>query len=329
MRSLILFCLVFAHLSLHSQHTFSIVAVDSDTGEIGSAGATCGDSIIWPGTPGAYLISDVIPGVGAIHTQAWYLPGNQHNARVRMENGMAPADILDYLINNDVQNDSSRRQYGLIDFNNGDPRAVAFTGSGADDYKDHKTGAHYAIQGNILLGPEILDSMETRFLNTTGCLADRLMAAMQGANVPGADTRCLGEGVSSLSAFLRVAQSDDAADALSLDINVAGTGLGVEPIDVLQQKYDSWKAINDDDCLVSKVEESQTADDQLVISPNPIKDELRVAINDLDIDQLLITNMTGRLLLDVLWQTSKVRRTSICQNIAQELILLLHLKRGR
>ena len=35
--------------SVFSQHTFSIVAVDTITGEIGSAGATCGDSIIWPG----------------------------------------------------------------------------------------------------------------------------------------------------------------------------------------------------------------------------------------------------------------------------------------
>ena len=49
--------------NIYSQHTFSIVAVDTLTGEIGSAGATCGDSIIWPGTPGAYIISDILPGV--------------------------------------------------------------------------------------------------------------------------------------------------------------------------------------------------------------------------------------------------------------------------
>ena len=42
--------------NIFSQHTFSIVAVDTITGEIGSAGATCGDSIIWPGTAGAYII---------------------------------------------------------------------------------------------------------------------------------------------------------------------------------------------------------------------------------------------------------------------------------
>ena len=62
------------------QHTFSIVAVDSITGEIGSAGATCGDSIIWPGTPGALIISDIIPGIGAIHTQSYHDATNQLNA---------------------------------------------------------------------------------------------------------------------------------------------------------------------------------------------------------------------------------------------------------
>lgn len=40
------------------------------------------------------------------------------------------------------------------------------------------------------MGQEILDSIESRFLNTPGSLADRLMAALQGAKVIGADTRC-------------------------------------------------------------------------------------------------------------------------------------------
>ena len=49
------------------------------TGEIGGAGATCGDSIIWPGTAGAYIISDILPGIGAIHTQSFWLASNQVN----------------------------------------------------------------------------------------------------------------------------------------------------------------------------------------------------------------------------------------------------------
>jgi len=51
---------------LRSQDTFSIVAVDTITGEIGSAGASCIDESQIEG--GALIISDVIPGRGAIHT---------------------------------------------------------------------------------------------------------------------------------------------------------------------------------------------------------------------------------------------------------------------
>lgn len=223
-----------------AQHTFSIVAVDSLTGEIGSAGATCGDSIIWPGTPGAYLISDILPGIGAIHTQSYYLLSNQNNANQRMHMGESPQQIMDWLQINDAGNDPARRQYGAVDYNNGHPRSAAFTGANCLDYKNHITGPGYAIQGNILLGKQILDSMEARYLRTAGSLADKLMASMQGANVVGADSRCTVEGTSSLSAFLRVAKPADHPDSLYVDINVAGTGTGVEPIDVLQTRFNSW-----------------------------------------------------------------------------------------
>ena len=84
---------------------------------------------------------------------------------------------------------------------------------------NHILGPNYAIQGNILLGQQILDSMEYYFLNTSGCLPERLMAAMNGAKVVGADTRCMVEGTSSLSAFKN--GSTDSYNNLFLDINVA------------------------------------------------------------------------------------------------------------
>ena len=77
---------------------------------------------------------------------------------------------------------------------------------------------------------------------------DAEMAAMQGANVVGADTRCTSEGTSSLSAFLRVAKPTDHKDTLFIDINIAGTATGVEPIDELQTKYNTWKTNNDYNC---------------------------------------------------------------------------------
>ena len=51
--------------------------------------------------------------------------------------------------------------------------------------------------------------MENQFLSTDGSLSDKLMASLQGANIAGADTRCLDDGTSSLSAFIRVANPHD------------------------------------------------------------------------------------------------------------------------
>ncbi|MBV6441287.1 MAG: DUF1028 domain-containing protein [Haliscomenobacteraceae bacterium CHB4] len=239
----VILALIYPFFPASAQDTFSIVAVDSITGEIGSAGASCLNNISFPGSNGAIIISDILPGKGAIHTQSFWLAANQANARLKMEEGLSPEDILLWLKQNDAEGtlNAQRRQYGIVDFDpQGHPRSAAFTGTLCFDWKGHKTGPGYAIQGNILLGPEILDSMEARFLATSGTLADRLMAALQGANVVGADTRCADDGTSSLSAFLRVAKPGDTDDSLYLDLNVPSLPAGMEPIDSLQRLYDQW-----------------------------------------------------------------------------------------
>ncbi len=224
-----------------AQHTFSIVAIDSVTGQIGSAGATCGDDITWPGTGGAILISDILPGTGAIHTQSFYLEANQLNARTQMETGSDPEAIIDWLTANDIQNNPAARQYGIVGWSGGQIQSAAFTGASCMDEKGHRIGPNYAIQGNILIDGALLDSMEQAFVSTPGQLSEKLMAALQGAKVPGADSRCLFGGISSLSAFLRIAQPDDSEDSLWLDLNIPFTQSGVDPIDELQTAYDAWK----------------------------------------------------------------------------------------
>ena len=68
MKKLVLVLFLLLSQLVRSQDTFSIVAVDTVTGEIGSAGASCIDESQIEG--GALIISDVIPGRGAIHTQS-------------------------------------------------------------------------------------------------------------------------------------------------------------------------------------------------------------------------------------------------------------------
>ena len=236
-----IFILLFSLISgiTWSQDTFSIVAVDTITGEIGSAGASCIDETQIEG--GALIISDVIPGRGAIHTQSYWNSTNQQNAHNRMVEGLSPQEIIDWLATHDSQNNPAVRQYGVVDFDtNGHPRSAGFTGVNCMNYKNHITGPNYAIQGNILLGQMILDSIEARFLSTEGSFAEKMMAALQGANVVGADTRCTNNGTSSLSAFIRIARPEDPVGGFYCDINVPSVPEGMEPIDSLQTLFNAW-----------------------------------------------------------------------------------------
>jgi len=253
-----------------SQDTFSIVAVDSVTGEVGSAGASCVDLFQF-GLPSDDFIGQLIPGVGAINTQAWYIPENQNNATNQMNAGSTPNEIIEWLIANDVQNQPERRQYGIVSYNNGSPESAGFTGTSTDDYKNHITGPNYAIQGNILLNQAVLDSMEARFLNETGDLACKLMAALQGANIVGADTRCAPNGTSSLFAYVKVAQPNDVFGSPSFLTSVRTyNNAGIEPIDSLQTKFNMLQS-----CGNASLSESTFAQ-AIKIAPNPATDYISV-----------------------------------------------------
>ena len=253
--------------------TFSIVAVDTNTNEVGSAGGSC--------IANSIIISDIHPGVGVIHTQSYWSPANQDYASSLMEEGYSPQEIMQLLEENDVQNNPGIRQYGAVDLfqeNNYGflyevecdeiegamwygisgsedlalcadqtiSRSASFTGDNCLDWKGHINGINYAIQGNILLNEDILNGIEDSFVSTNGSLDQKLMAALQGGKVPGADTRCLDEGISTLSAFIRVAKQDDEVNYY-MDLNVDSVipfynanGIWIDPVDTLQTLFNEW-----------------------------------------------------------------------------------------
>lgn len=279
--------------TLHSQDTFSIIAADPVTGEIGAAGATCVDGIAAFG--GIQLLNKIIPGRGGVNAQAAVCLNphiNLDNAIAQLEAGSSPEEIIAWLLENDAcfsQNfDPSYRQYGIVDFDsNGNIRTTAFTGDNTTDFHGDRTGATYAIQGNILLGPEVLDGMEEGFNNTDGSLAQRLMAAMQGANFAGADSRCLDRGTSSTSSFLRVVRPTDDPAAPYLELNVLETPFGVEPIDSLQTLFDEWELLNNliDIDLQAAIE----------VYPNPSDGAYTLSLPPgLEVQSLRITSTTGQ-----------------------------------
>jgi len=263
-RTRALIALILAVPAANAQDTFSIVAVDTATGEVGSAGASCVAVDV-------RLISDVHPGVGAVHTQAYYRPINQEYARSLMTMGLPPSAIIDSLVVHDEQTTPDIRQYGIVVLAGGGASA-GWTGANCNDYKGHRLGSTYAIQGNILLGAGILDSMEARFLRTQGALAERLMAALQGANVPGADTRCSPYGTTSLSAFIRVARPGDRPDSLYLDLHADVFDGSREPIDTLQGLFDAWRS-------ASGVTDQKEGVGTVAIMPNPTRSTARLQLD--------------------------------------------------
>ncbi|MFM2136000.1 MAG: hypothetical protein RL021_1400 [Bacteroidota bacterium] len=270
--TLCIFLLFIFLLPLRSsaQDTFSIVAIDSVTGEVGSAGASCVDLILnFPTYPIDFL-GDLFPGQGAINTQASYNVTNQNNARTRMLAGDTPQQIVNWLTANDAGNNPNIRQYGIAAFVNGSPQTAGHTGTNTLNYKNHIAGPNYCIQGNILLGQSVLDSMESRFLNAPGDLACKLMAALQGAKVVGADTRCASNNSSSLFAFLKVAQPTDSFGSPSFLVRVKTPGgAQIEPIDSLQRLFDSQHS-----CANTTIPE--TGSTYWKVYPNPVGDRLTV-----------------------------------------------------
>lgn len=236
--------------------TFSICAIDPVTGEIGSAGASCISNCL--------ILSYVQPGWGVVHIQASWLQSNYNYAKSLMQLHLSPQQIRDSLIAHDANGNPSTRQYGIVDLISGG-RTAAYTGANCTNYKNHIIGPTYTIQGNILLGQSVLDLMEQRFNSTQGNLSAKLMAALQGAKMVGADTRCNSLGKSAISSFLRVAKPGDSSGTYFCNLVVGNTPTSIDPIDSLQTLYNQWTLTN-----TNSVEEEIPANPELFQNfPNP------------------------------------------------------------
>lgn len=240
---LLLIPFILSVIAVNSHATFSIVAVDTVTGAIGSAGASC--------IAGAQIINDVVEGIGAVNTQSYYLPGNQSNAHMLLIAGVSPDSIMQWLEANDVESSPTFRQYGAVTLL-GPGASASFTGASCEYWAGHLTGINYAVQGNILLDSTIIEGMEAAFLSTTGPLEEKLMAALMAAKIPGADIRCLGAGKSAISAYVKVVRLGDGSVPFLYEV-VSNTASSQEPLDSLNWRYQNWKTARQPDADNSEI----------------------------------------------------------------------------
>ena len=211
-----------------AQDTFSFVLYDARSGAFVSAGGSCidGDAI----AGGAAVVSRVVPGRGVVHTQSYYHPDNQALSARLLQVGLSAKPLLDSLTRADVSLTPSFRQYVAV---SADGEVAAFTGRDCAAWAGQRTGAGYAMAGNILLDSTVLAAMEAALLASRTRGDDMLQqarATLLAAATPGADRRCLADRISCRSAFLRLAFPDDAPSELALDVRVLYPEGGRDPI---------------------------------------------------------------------------------------------------
>lgn len=158
--------------------TFSIVANDPETGEWGIAVASkvpfVGQMVPWAKA-----------NAGAIATQAWANLGYGPEGLRLLSEGMSAEDAIQTLTS--VDSLANQRQIGIVDSRG---NSASFTGTETMFWAGGVTGQGYAIQGNILTGPEVVEAMERSFLATEGeILAFRLLEALKAGEDAGGDSR--------------------------------------------------------------------------------------------------------------------------------------------
>jgi len=157
--------------------TFSIVATDGEAWGVAVASKFLGVGAAVP----AAAVS-----VGAIATQSWANLAYRPEGLAMLRDGKSAQETLDALTRGDEMREE--RQAGIVD---GQGRAATFTGSGCNAWAGGVTGDGYAIQGNILVGPEVVEAMQQAWLATdsTQPLARRLLAALKAGDDAGGDKR--------------------------------------------------------------------------------------------------------------------------------------------
>lgn len=159
--------------------TFSIVAYDEETREIGVAVASKFLSV------GA-VVPFVRAGVGAIATQAFANTSYGPRALEALVAGREPAEVASSLLAGDDGRDD--RQFGIVAARAGASGAT-YTGSRCIDWAGGVAGPGFAAQGNCLTGPEVVAALANTVRTSRGSLADRLLAALRAGEATGGDKR--------------------------------------------------------------------------------------------------------------------------------------------
>lgn len=247
--------------------TWSVVALNSHTGQIVVASATCvsGANLERRAPPFGLrgLQAIVVPGraAGAAQANVDATFANQKLIYDELRKGTPPADIV-RLLSSDPAFES--RQFGIVDMTG---RTAGHSGKGNEASSLHRQGQapgepiYYSIQGNVLANDEVVVDAVKAFLARKGELTERVMAAMEAADAKGGDRRCSCDRApktqapcltkTSHVAYILLAEKTDINKTTYSDgdyamfISVTEGDIkpdeDANPVKTLRLRYDAWK----------------------------------------------------------------------------------------
>jgi uncharacterized Ntn-hydrolase superfamily protein len=207
-------------------HTFSICGIDP-------LAEQCGVAVTTRVTMVGRYVPWVRAGVGAVATQATTAVQYGRQGLDLLAAGKTPSEAIDELLADDDHRES--RQLGIIDMQG---RTAAFTGQDNGVFAGSRQGKNYTVQGNLLVGRQVIDAVAERFEETEGAglqLADRLISALEAGQEAGGDKRKGREQSAALlvaGANHRGVDSDHIVDTLQVAEHP-------EPVGELRRQYDT------------------------------------------------------------------------------------------
>jgi hypothetical protein len=282
--------------------TWSIILVNTATGEIGIGAATCLESLDL-----RKLLPVMVVGKGAGVAQAQIDSSAVNRKKIfdQLKLGTSPAEIIQIALDGDLFKKS--KQYGVADLS---PDAAGYTGPNTFAFQQDVHGTFgdyaYAIQGNILTGAPVIDATVQAVTLTQGSLAERLMAGMEAARSMGGDGRCSCSesaptscGSPPVNGFLksahigfvmvsRAGDTDGTCNGLGcatgdywLDLNMPGkTAADPDPVLLLQAAFDDFQLAAQGH--PDGVQSLAALDDDEVLGDGASTRQLTVALHDID-----------------------------------------------
>jgi uncharacterized Ntn-hydrolase superfamily protein len=218
-------------------HTFSIVARDPQTGEMGVAVQSHWFSV-------GSIVAWGEAGVGVVATQSFVNPSFGQRGLDLLKKGMTAQEVVDLLISTDEGRDV--RQLAIVDAKG---NSAGYTGAKCISEAGHFVGEGYSVQANMMLNNTVWNAMSKTFENSKSPLAERLILTLEAAQKEGGDIR------GKQSACLLVVKGEASGNIWEdrlIDLRVEDNPQPIGEIKRLLKVYRAYEHMNKGDLAVEK-----------------------------------------------------------------------------